>query len=240
MLRLLYNSLRPQFVVIKCLTHRHSCDNYSAERPILGVSSLFLTDVRNLPIFTYRYIMVLIVVLRAMKNKKIYIILSLAVLAMVLATSFTLHALSGHNTPDTTKRSSSQTKDGYISTDPATEEQKQAGDTTKQNTIDNSGDTASSNTVNMTITAMNQANGFLYIRILIETVTSAGSCTLSMSGPDGKTYSDTASVQPAASSTTCMGFNVPLSKLSAGDWNTTVTFTGSNTTATVSKGVTIR
>jgi len=94
--------------------------------------------------------------------------------------------------------------------------------------------------INAEITSANQDTSRLRIRILIQTVTSDGSCTLTMQGPDGKTYSATAGVQALPSTSTCKGFDIPLSQLSSGSWTIKLTFSNTNLTASATKAITIQ
>lgn len=78
--------------------------------------------------------------------------------------------------------------------------------------------------VGMEITAANVDSSTLHIRTLIQTVTSSGTCTLVATGPNGKSYSATAAVQAGPSTSTCKGFDIPLSTLSDGTWSIRVSF----------------
>ena len=75
----------------------------------------------------------------------------------------------------------------------------------------------------------------IYVRTLINYVSSTATCNLSMVGPNGKIYTATTETQAMASTSTCKGFNVPMSSLVAGKWTITVIVTdgqqkGSTTT----------
>lgn len=72
--------------------------------------------------------------------------------------------------------------------------------------------------------SLSQDTNGVYIRSVIQTVTSSGTCTLKMTGPNGTTYTDTSEVQAMPSFTSCKGFDVPRSKLAAGAWTITVSF----------------
>lgn len=72
--------------------------------------------------------------------------------------------------------------------------------------------------------SLSQDTNGVYIRSVIQTVTSSGTCTLKMTGPNGTTYTDTSEVQAMPSFTSCKGFDVPRSKLAAGTWTITVSF----------------
>lgn len=72
----------------------------------------------------------------------------------------------------------------------------------------------------------------VYIRTLIGTVTSGATCSLTMSGPNSKSYTASAGVQALSSSSTCQGFNVPMSNLAPGNWTITVKVTDGISTGT--------
>lgn len=95
-------------------------------------------------------------------------------------------------------------------------------------------------TVNMTITAANETGGTLYIRTLIETISSSGTCTLSMTGPNSSVYSTTVGVQANPSTSTCQGFNVPVSSLATGKWRIVINYSDSSVQASATKDISIQ
>lgn len=78
--------------------------------------------------------------------------------------------------------------------------------------------------VAMEVTAANVDNGTFYLRTLIQAISNTGVCNLTATGPNGKTYSASASIQAGPSTSTCQGFNIPLSSLSPGSWKFQITF----------------
>ena len=114
---------------------------------------------------------------------------------------------------------------------PPSDDQTKNGADVKSQVADGSKDegtatqpTTPQNTLGVTITSV-QPGQTVYVRAMISSVMSSATCTLNMTGPNGKTYSDTAPVQPMASSSTCQGFNIPMASLTSGDWQITVTVT---------------
>lgn len=87
---------------------------------------------------------------------------------------------------------------------------------------------SSNKSVNVAITAANIEGSTLRIRTLIQYVTSTGNCTLTLTGPQQKIYSATANVQALPSSSTCRGFDVPLSDISSGEWKIELNFVDNN------------
>jgi hypothetical protein len=110
----------------------------------------------------------------------------------------------------------------------------QVADGSKDGTTTQPPSTTQQNTLGVTITTV-QPGQTVYIRAIIDSVISSGTCTLTMTGPNSKAYSATAPVQAMASSSTCQGFNVPMANLASGSWKITIavtdgTHTGSATT----------
>lgn len=144
--------------------------------------------------------------------------------------------------------------DSSIDYNKPTPEQVEAGNNVKNENVNNSkpssengtdhpeDSTPSTNggkaTTGITITAANQNASTLQIRSLISTVTNAGTCTLKLTGATEITK--TASVQPSANTSTCMGFDVPMSELSPGEWLLTLNFTNDTLTADTSQKITIK
>jgi hypothetical protein len=90
------------------------------------------------------------------------------------------------------------------------------------------------------ISAANQDESFLYVRTLIQTVASSGTCELILTGPQNKTYTAIAAIQPLPSSSTCKGFDIPLSSLTPGAWTIKINFNNDELTASANKEVTIK
>jgi len=146
-------------------------------------------------------------------------------------------------------------KDGATNLDEPTKEQKEAGKSAKDQTVNNDGSTTNgsdptpipapgseNNKANVAaeITAANQNGEVFQIRTLIQLVTTQGTCNLSMKRLDGKTYSKEVPVQALSSATTCSGFDVPTPELGAGTWDLTVSFENSSYKASASKQVVIQ
>lgn len=138
-------------------------------------------------------------------------------------------------------------------------DEKSAADTTKQQATENaknntdgtagnplppptpppSGSTAKP-TVGLDITSINQGATTLHIRTIVQTISSNGTCSLSMDGPSGKKYTVKVDSQALPSSSTCKGFDIPLASLAKGSWTATVTYEDASVTATATKEVTVQ
>jgi len=94
--------------------------------------------------------------------------------------------------------------------------------------------------IGLTITAANQNGSTFQVRTVIDTVTNSGTCTLTMSQAGSTTVTRSANVQPLATTSTCQGFDIPVSSLASGDWNLTVSFSNDSLVGSASKKVTIQ
>jgi len=141
-----------------------------------------------------------------------------------------------------------------INYSPPTKDEQQTGDQIKEQNSKNSDTTntgsdpspaptpstgSSKPTVGVEITAANQNKGVLSIRILVQTLSSGGTCSLSMSGPAGKIYSAVAESQTGPSTSTCKGFDVPVSSLSSGTWTITIQYEDASVKGSASKEITV-
>lgn len=150
----------------------------------------------------------------------------------------------------------------------ATEEQKTAGNTIKERSLEDNkkesegkksptepktprgsdpspAPTPSTNggksTVGMNITTatVDKSTSTLYVRGLIQTISSNGTCTLSMRHSSGRTYSNSAGSQAGPSTSNCKGFNIPLSQLTPGKWTITIHYEDAAVTGSAEGEVTI-
>ncbi|MFY9228214.1 MAG: hypothetical protein WAO28_02710 [Candidatus Microsaccharimonas sp.] len=132
-----------------------------------------------------------------------------------------------------------------------TDEQIQAGDDIKKGNLDNPDGSSGAPTtptpqpgsakqsVEVIITATNQNNGILQVRTQISRVVNTGQCTVTLT-KSGNTVTKTADTQALASTSTCKGFDIPVSELSAGSWNMTLTYESDTLLGTNSKVITIQ
>jgi hypothetical protein len=182
-------------------------------------------------------------------NKKLLIIIG----AIVLLAGASVGAAAALKWGPFAEQSKSE---GSTNLDKPTKEQKETGQSAKDQTVNSNGSTTTPGSdpstipapgngsnkasVSAEITAANQNGETLQVRTLIQLVTNEGTCTVSLKRSDGKTYSEQASVQALSSATTCSGFNIPVSELGSGTWDLTVSFENSGYTASASKQVAIQ
>lgn len=181
---------------------------------------------------------------RLLDTKKIIAIVMLLVLVLALTILylFLQHKLNINNS--SSQKSSTSP---VVNLDKPTTEQKAAGEDTKLNSNNNNDETNTtpSSTDNqkrlvaVTIPAANVNSSVLQIRSQINTVDSTGICSLTLTGPESKVITKTSEVQALASTSTCKGFDVPVSELSTGSWQVDLTFNNSSLTGMASKTITI-
>lgn len=184
------------------------------------------------------------------KNHKI--IISIAVVLALLAAGGLLYvyafkgSIPGFN--NTTKNNST------INLDDATEDEKNAGDTAKQQTLEsNKNDSKSSSDippapqpqaggkdlVEVDITAANQNEQVVQVRSSVGAVSNTGSCTITLSRND-KVITKSAPVQALPTTSTCQGFDIPVSELSVGTWRISLMFESATLTGTTSREITVK
>jgi len=114
----------------------------------------------------------------------------------------------------------------------------ESDDEVKENPSNDVDPTATNATIMFTSTT--QDSTAYRIRVLIDSVLGSGTCTLSLSKSRSATYNSTVEIQSGPSSSTCKGFDIPLTEVSAGDWTATITVTSGVTTGTATKGISIQ
>lgn len=99
---------------------------------------------------------------------------------------------------------------------------------------------SSSTTITGTVGMSVDSNG-AFVQVSINQQLASGTCTLSMTGPNGQAYNDTANVAPNPQSSSCEGWTIPTSKLGSysGKWKITVRVTSGNKSGTISNTVAI-
>jgi hypothetical protein len=172
------------------------------------------------------------------KNRSPVIITSLLILGLLLVLGgYTAIAYRNHFWPFHPE--AVQTSADKIDLNPPTSEQINTGKDIKNAAQDAANQpTIQGSQVDLTITSVNQSSTSLQIRTLIQATTNNGTCSLTLT-KNGSTVTRTASVQAAASSSTCEGFDIPLNELSAGKWQMTIKFNSGSINGEVSQEVSV-
>lgn len=180
------------------------------------------------------------------KRKKIILLI---VIVVVLLGGYTAYAAAAQMWPFSSSNNTKQVNtpnDQVDSSGKNPDLQKQDSTTTDDQSspkapVQNSpGNTTTPTTkVNVTITSVIISGSNLKVSSLIEAVTNNGTCTLTLT-KDGQTITKAAEIQALPSSSTCKGFNVPLSQLSSGVWHLTLAVNTDNKTGSVNRNYTVR
>jgi hypothetical protein len=61
-----------------------------------------------------------------------------------------------------------------------------------------------------------------------------------MTGPKGEQYTAAADTQAMSTSSTCKGFDIPLTALASGKWKAVITFNNDTLTGSANKDITVQ
>ena len=166
-------------------------------------------------------------------NKKIIIIISCAVLIIV---AVIIGYLSLHTPDQTSNNVSEDNTEINISPDKedAMEGSISQNRESEKNPIQNDATDVDQTTLNGYITAKNVANGTLQVRVQIEQYLTSGTCKITVGS-----YSEQTDVIPNPSSSTCKGWDIPISKLQKGKQTITIHVNSASNNLTITDEVVI-
>jgi hypothetical protein len=145
-----------------------------------------------------------------------------ALLAFVLLSgSYVTYALTHNNTSNSPAEEKQETNKEVINNNPPTDDQVTQGQDIKKQSLDQSTSQDTDQEILMTLVSNNKNETSVQLRTLIDKNVSDATCTLSVTQSD-KSYTDTVAVQNMPSTSTCKGFDIPLSRLSPGTWTGTI------------------
>lgn len=171
-------------------------------------------------------------------KKRVVIIAAAVVLAAVIVFVLVFYYNNGHSI----KTKNDQPAINY---NPSTSAQQKAGSQTKSGSDDSSSSPQSvpgstKKIAEVTITAANQNGSTLQIRSLIGAVENTGVCTLSLTSPGKTSVTKTAGSQALASTSTCQGFDVPVSELTTGAWHIVINYNSTELTGSATQDIVIK
>lgn len=177
------------------------------------------------------------------KSKRNKIILVVSILTIVILGAGIAYATL-QNRSNTASNHTSEKVTGKQDTPSVSEDQeKEAGNQTKTDTVNPSTSPSPStqpqNSVTIEITASNQNGSVYQLRTLINDVISGGSCNLTLT-KGSAVVTKTAPIQSLAQSSTCQGFDIPVSELSKGTWNVKINLSDSNVNGSVTSTIEIK
>lgn len=134
--------------------------------------------------------------------------------------------------------------DKDVNYDPPTGEEKNAGNSSKDN-LSNDKDNAEPNsntpkTVTIETTSINQDGSNLMIRTMIQTITDSGACTLTLSRSGSAPITQRVGVQALPQFSTCKGFDISTANLAKGAWQANITFSGKSAVGSTSQSIMIK
>jgi len=179
-------------------------------------------------------------IIKNKKHKKLLIIISIITVFLISIAAVYFYSQNINSKVSTPPNNSSKNKTdkvNVIDLNKPTTEEINAGNVVKKETVNNI--TPNEPSFNITISAANQNDNIMQIRTLIDTTISSGTCELIMKQGD-KIVSKAADIQSLASTSTCKGFDIPISELSSGNWNLTISATSGAQTNTVSKDIQVQ
>lgn len=193
-------------------------------------------------------------ILRKQKPYKKYALVSLTVaVVLLLVAALYVYAFDG----EILGWKSGQ-QDSSVNLDtPTKDQEKAARDTKRIATANDSGESKGSTSgsdplpqpspgedgksaVGLAITASNQSDQAYQLRTMIYALANDGTCALTLTGPSGKTVTKSASVQPLSNTTTCKGFDIPLTELTAGTWKVRLIFENTNLMGSTDSTITVK
>ena len=182
-------------------------------------------------------------IIKNKKNtKKIIISVAIALSFIIISVAILekLHIIDIIKSPSSQQNDTVKQNSTKIDNNQATEEQIKNGNGTKTGSNSDSPseptiiEGSDKKNVQLTISAVNQINQLLQIRIIVGAIESGGQCSLILTNGDN-TIKKTVGVQSQATTSTCMGFDIPLSELSSGTWSITVSYSSDNLTGVVNQ-----
>lgn len=180
--------------------------------------------------------------IKSQSNKKKIAIVALLLVAILVAAAGAYYYI--------TSRQNSSTQN-QVNLSPATEEEKKAGDQSKDQTVNDTSSNSSKNNptdpstpatstnLPMRISASSQNGSVYQIRTIIDGIVANGTCKLVLT-KDSQTVTKTAATQALAQSSTCQGFDVPTSELSPGTWQVALSFTSEATTGSTTGSIEVK
>ena len=183
---------------------------------------------------------------RKSTTRKKLIIISGFILLIFASSFIYVYAFNGNlfgwqksTTPNTNKDQKS------VNYDPSTPEQQKAGTTVKSGSTDTPPTPtpipgSDKKNVQILITAANQNESTLQIRTLISAVENTGICTLTLTNAGKPTVTKTVNSQALASTSTCQGFDIPISELPVGTWHIVIEYNSTALTGSANQDIVIK
>ncbi len=123
---------------------------------------------------------------------------------------------------------------------PTTENQVDQNEEDEKTPIQNDGDDPNTKDFLTGVLTMAEVSGdVLRIRLNIDQYLASGNCELTLTSNQGVAFTDSASIVPVASTSTCEGFDIPTSSLATGNWAINIDLKAGDKTGTITGEVNI-
>ncbi|NTU72760.1 hypothetical protein HGB07_01125 [Candidatus Roizmanbacteria bacterium] len=166
---------------------------------------------------------------KSLKSRPFILGIIVFFILITLAIFFYINRASNTKADTTTQRLDNTTNVDSINLTPPSQEEQDNGNSAKKQSVEtnDSGANNSLSSATISVTSSNQTDSYLQIRTQINRIESNGTCSLIMTKDSSNSIYRTVNTQALASTSTCMGFNIPLSDLSPGQWKVHLVYTGS-------------
>jgi len=186
------------------------------------------------------------------KKKKILTLASIITLILLVGAAFTyVYAFNGTLFGWSTTRKSDSVNYGPPSQEEVSTGQDKKNETANNNQNESNNSTspktpedstpitppAPTSTIDITITSVNQNGAVLQVRTLIGKISSSGTCTAKLVRGTQVGYSASVSTQAYANSSTCKGFDIPITGIASGTWTLVIEFTDKDAKGSTSQEV---
>lgn len=128
-----------------------------------------------------------------------------------------------------------------VNLEPPTEEQLSEGERIKEESLGNGSPVPPTTDIGMYVTASSISGETYRLRVLINKLSSDGTCVLSLTSPGNNPVTlSPVGIQPLPNGSTCQGFDIPLSDLSASKtWTANIDFIGPDSYGKVSEEISL-
>lgn len=170
----------------------------------------------------------------------ILVVTALAVMGFIAFSSLNPESTNKTPQPNITTSKTSNEEEVTDNSNPPSPESAKNSPSSNPSPAPTSNENEQLPSVAMRVTSAHQSADSYSIRTLIQYVTSSGNCILTATNGVGDTYTETSGVQALPSSSTCTGFDIPVSTLSQGEWQITITFKNDSVQGSTSTEITVQ
>ena len=158
-------------------------------------------------------------------NTKKYLIIA-GIALLVIGTGTAVYAFNSSTTNTSDKSNEEKPPvENQQNYEKPTDEQIETGNNAKEDFIDRTEGEGSTSDVRVSITSIQQEQGVLSVRSLVETAQAQGECKLVVERSGQQSIEQTAELQSMGSYSVCKGFDVPTGGMVKGEWKVTISYT---------------